>query len=126
MGSDEIVANAVGSSEIAAGAVHGSEIADESIWWRDLGDIWIVSVECNSECTDANLGQVCDFIGSGYVGGKPIAVACRDVKDHSGSSGCGGDNECIAGTLSRGWNLGDLCEDTSGWDVVVTCLRDSS
>ena len=88
-----------------------------------IGTIWVVSVECNSECGEEeafNLGQICASVGSGFL---PFAVDCRDVDDDPPGDPCGGDNKCFARSVSSTDRLSAYCDDTSGWDAQVYCVR---
>jgi hypothetical protein len=84
-----------------------------------IGNIWVVSVECNGECSDSTLAQICARIGSGFL---PFAVDCGNVDNDSGSA-CGGDNRCLARPISTTDPLGDYCDDGGGWDAQVYCVR---
>jgi hypothetical protein len=106
----DLVNNTVTETDLAAGAVGADE----------LDQVVVVSVECNGECTDITLGQVCGFAGADK---RPVFVDCRNVDNDSGSS-CGGDNTCSSFTLDGADSLGSLCSDGSGWDANVYCLDD--
>jgi hypothetical protein len=106
----DLLNNTVTETDLAAGAVGADE----------LDQVVVVSVECNGECTDITLGQVCGFAG---VDKRPVFVDCGNVDNDSGSS-CGGDNTCSSFTLDAADSLGSLCTDGSGWDANVYCLDD--
>jgi len=111
--------DAVTASKIAAGAVGRSEIDDYAILERHLGSIRVVKVECNGECWDSTLWDVC---GSDF---QPIAVSCDGTAEWGGASySCGGDNECKYIYLGWGVSLDSLCDDGNGWDAIVTCMLD--
>jgi hypothetical protein len=81
----------------------------------------VVSVECNGECSDNNLGQLCSLAGTGLT---PIAVDCKDVDDDPGvtcAAGVDSDNECLARTVVSSDSLSSYCDDSSGWDAQVYC-----
>jgi hypothetical protein len=84
-----------------------------------IGNIWVVSVECNGGCSDSTLAQICAKIGSGFL---PFAVDCKDVDDDGGTA-CGGDNVCFARSVSTADPLSSYCDDTSGWDAQVYCVH---
>jgi hypothetical protein len=81
-----------------------------------------VSVECNGECTDNTLGQLCNLAGTGLT---PIAVDCRDVDDDNPgvtcAAGVASDNRCLPRTVSSSDPLSEYCDDSSGWDAQVYC-----
>jgi hypothetical protein len=80
-----------------------------------------VSVECNGNCNDNTLGQICSVAGAGLI---PLAVDCTDVDDDGTGVACpgSGNNRCSALTVSSGQPLSSFCRDTSGWDATVYCV----
>lgn len=80
-----------------------------------------VSVECNGECTDLTLGDVCGFLGTGFT---PISIDCSDVDDDGRTTLCRpGDNFCSRATVNNNAVLSAFCRDTDGWDASVFCAR---
>ena len=110
--------NAVTSSKIPNNAVTNAKIAAGAATRSKLSGIVAVKVECNGNCGDSNLGQICDGASPGW---EPVFVSCKDVKDASGYS-CGGDNKCTNIAMVRGNSLGLFCDDTGGWDAIVYCM----
>ena len=86
------------------------------------GSVRVVSVECNGECSDNTLGQVCSRAGAGFT---PVAVDCANVDDDGAGIRCGGasDNRCSVLTVSPTNSLALYCDDTSGWDANVYCAK---
>lgn len=85
----------------------------------------VVTVECNGNCADNSLGQLCAQAGSGLV---PIAVDCKDVADHPpgfvcAAPGLNTNNRCFVQPLSPNARLSEFCSDTSGWDAQVYCAQ---
>jgi hypothetical protein len=80
-----------------------------------------VAVECNGECGDSTLGQIC---GSGW---RPIAVDCGNVENWPGSDpfvfACGGDNRCRLTSVLSSHALSLYCDDGGGWDANVYCAQ---
>lgn len=144
----EIAAGAVGTSEIAAGAVTNSEIAnlavtyekiaadsvnspriadssvysvdirDGQISWQDLCYPYAIKVECEGECNDLTLGDIC------YGADRVISISCDGTSSFSMGNPwlCGGDNSCGHVELSRTQLLSHFCDDGSGWDALVVCM----
>ena len=87
-------------------------------------NVRVVAVECNGECSDNTLGQLCAPAGSGRT---PIAVDCRDVDDDNPGVTCAAgvpsDNRCSQRFLSPSDPLSEYCADTSGWDAQVYCAQ---
>jgi hypothetical protein len=80
-----------------------------------------VSVECNGNCCDNTLGQLCALAGTGRT---PIAVDCKDVDDDDPidiQCGGNGNNRCSVRTFSTSEPLCNYCSDSSGWDATVFC-----
>jgi hypothetical protein len=120
IGSAHLAANSVGSSEIATGAVGTAEIENGSLRGEDLGTIRVVMVECNGECTDSTLGQICALA----PGSRPIGVTCDEVDPFSPGGTCGGDNQCLTLEVTASSVLEDYCADVGGVDALVFCLDD--
>ena len=120
-----IGANQVGGSESAANAVGTSEILNGGVHAPDLYAIHAVWVDCMGECTDSNLGDLCSHIGSQGNSAQPIAVVCNNVQEWGSPPNCpgGGDNKCVSNTYGAGTNLGEFCDDTSGFDAIIFCLQ---
>jgi len=118
VGASEISGSAVGAGEIASGAVGSSEIADSAVRLRHLSTLTAEVVECNGECTDSNLWDICG------TGRQPYAVTCHDINEQGSGVSCGGDNECHGYWFGGQFSLGSFCEDVSGWDAIVFCLAD--
>ena len=101
------------------------EVAPQ-IFIPGIGTIGVVSVECNGNCGEPgtfNLGQICASFGLGFL---PFAVDCRDVDDDDDEPSefaCGGNNRCFARLVSSTDRLSAYCDDTSGWDAQVYCVR---
>jgi hypothetical protein len=79
-----------------------------------------VAVECNGNCDDSTLGQLCDFLGSGWT---PIAVDCGNVANWSDTWGCGGDNRCRGRSVLPSHLLSLYGNDGGGWDANVYCAK---
>jgi len=84
---------------------------------------YALKIECGGDC--GLLGGTVDDkcilgVGADY---RAMGVACRDVQDNTGYPDvkCDGIATCEAIPLSGSVSLGDICEDTAGWDVVITC-----
>jgi hypothetical protein len=82
---------------------------------------YALKIECNGNCTTlgGSIDDKCiNGVGANY---RAMGISCNDVRDDTGYSNtnCGGTCEAIP--LSGGINVGDICEDTGGWDLVVTC-----
>ncbi len=129
VGQDEIASNSVGSVElrvnsvfanhIASSAVGASELAAASVGAAELKSLRVVAVECNGECADSTLSQIC---GSGY---SVIAVDCDIVEpDDSTAVACGGDNVCERVSFGDFTELAEMCTDGTGFDANVYCIRD--
>jgi hypothetical protein len=84
-----------------------------------------VTVECNGECTDNTLNQLCSLVDPLNPNFTPIAVDCANVQDFGRGVACTGpgDNRCIASPLSPSHLLAEYCDDTDGWDATVYCAR---
>jgi hypothetical protein len=89
---------------------------------RDVGG---VEVECDGECRDSNLGQICqDRVGRTY---RPFAVSCQNVRERPRQERgpqsflCGGDNKCFQVDVNPTDRLDDYCDDINGWDAIVYC-----
>lgn len=122
VGSTDIGSSAVGSSEIASGAVGSSEIATSAVRGAELPTLRIVSVECEGECSDNTLSELCNFNTSGF---EPLAVDCQNVDSDAGfdsACGGGGDNRCSSNTVFGSSPLSNYCDDSSGWDANVYCI----
>lgn len=76
-----------------------------------------VAVECNGNCNDSTLGQIC---GSYWT---PIAVDCSDVQEWSSTYACGGNNRCTSFYVSPSQALSNYCDDVNGTDANVYCLQ---
>lgn len=77
-----------------------------------------VAVECNGNCNDSTLGQIC---GAGWT---PIAVDCQNVQEQAVAFNCGGNNSCSPRFLVRpGDRLSFYCDDINGWDANVYCAN---
>jgi hypothetical protein len=139
VGSAHIAAGAVGGSELASGSVRGPDLVGPSsevtVWHSEL-EIIRLFVECDGECTDSTLGDVCsargqvgpeptDYFAVDY---RPVLVACADIAAFNlalGTSACGGDNICQLRTFSRTSSLAEFCFDTFDvTDAAVSCLHD--
>ena len=87
-------------------------------------NVRVVSVECNGECGDNTLGQLCALSGINRV---PIAVDCKDVDDDNPgvtcAAGVASDNRCLQRAVSSSDPLSSYCDDTSGWDAQVYCAQ---
>jgi hypothetical protein len=79
-----------------------------------------VKVECNGNCSNVNLGQICDKYALNSV---PVAVGCDDTAwpGSGGSSACGGSTCTPWGAVFRSDPLGAYCADGAFNDAVVTC-----
>lgn len=81
-----------------------------------------VKVECNGNCSNITLGQVCDKYRASSV---PVAISCDDTATpgNGSSSACGtGLGRCTPwGTAFRSDPVSAYCADGTGNDVVVTC-----
>lgn len=98
--------------------VKTGHIQNYAVTRSKLGGIVAVRVECNGECTDSTLGQICDGVLAGW---EPLAVSCDATQDASWYN-CGGDNLCNNYAFTRSMRLGDYCADTGGGDAVVFCM----
>jgi hypothetical protein len=86
-------------------------------------DVDAVLVECNSECGDNTIGELCEGVTDNPVA---VAVSCQNVQDGVGSTvqcGGGGDNRCDNIAFNNDTPLDQLCDDSTGWDAIVYCER---
>jgi hypothetical protein len=78
-----------------------------------------VKVECFGNCSQVNLGQICDGF---YQNSEPTSVGCDDTAVGSGSDfTCSGAQCRQYGALVRSDLLSAYCDDGAGYDAVVTC-----
>jgi hypothetical protein len=100
-----------------------NELQQQSI---SPGTVWVISVECNGECSDNTLGELCSrLIGTNFI---PFAVDCQNVDndvppDVNVQCGGAGDNRCLARTVRSSDPLDWYCDDISGWDAQVYCIQ---
>lgn len=119
-GSD-ILSSSIFSSDIAPNTIGETDLAAGSVGADELDPIDVVSVECNGECSDSTLAQVCAVAGSNR---RAIAVDCDSVdSDTAGQVPCGGDNQCFANNVFQSAPLSNFCNDGTGFDAQVYCLQ---
>ncbi len=122
VGSDKIAGNAVSSSNIADDAVVSAKIATGAVRGSELSHIYIVAVQCNGECSDGTLGDVCDASGPGR---EPIGASAPNEFANAVSVACGGDNRCLSyGDLNRSTPLSSVATDDgpTAWEGMVFCV----
>jgi hypothetical protein len=85
----------------------------------------VVSVECNGNCNDSTLGQLCrDLAGRTF---RPFAVDCQNVEEQDRRNQtvvpCGGNNQCSfpQRNVEPQHALSTYCQDIDGWDANVYC-----
>jgi hypothetical protein len=79
-----------------------------------------LAVECNGECTDSTLGQICDVAGAGWI---PVSANSTNAFVTTPPTPCRGDNRCsFFGFLSRDLSLNQVCIDGSARDCRVYCI----
>jgi hypothetical protein len=102
------------------------EDMDEELEQLDLAlpfTVQQVSVECNGNCNDSDLRDVCD------EGWTPIAVDCQNVQEppqvisNPPIISCGGNNLCTRFPVLGVDDLHFYCDDISGWDANVYCAQ---
>lgn len=98
-------------------------VSADSIGANELGSIAWTAVECNGECTDVTLGQVCDTAGTNW---RPFAISTPQYLTYSASQrvDCGGDNDCYLNKpVDRDDPVSDYCQDDGNWDCMVMCIE---
>ena len=106
-----------------AGFYPNPRLAQWSIDTDELKGLQGVLVECNGECDDERLVDICP-----HPTRYPRAVVCNNVRDGYGTPvRCSdrSDGECatLPGMLSVHQTLGLYCDDGGGWDAIVFCLE---
>jgi len=110
--------NVSGQDTNSGTGVKTGHIQNRAVTRSKMAGVFAVRVECNGECSDSTLGQICDGLLAGW---EPIAVSCDSTQDASGYN-CGGDNQCSNYAVTRAMRLGDYCIDTGGGDAIVFCM----
>jgi hypothetical protein len=120
--SASILDGVIGSQHIAAGAVRSAGVVNGAVGASELATIRAVGVECNGDCSDSDLGQVCDKAGAGW---QPLAASSPHDVPNFTTSACGsGDNQCSAlRDVNRSTLLSTVCVDGGGWDCLVLCMQ---
>jgi len=88
----------------------------------------LVKIECGGSynCGLLYATTVCSQAGSAF---RPVSVACADVRDDTGLSNWDCDGSGPASSTCETFSnfasdpLGTLCDDTAGWDIIVTCIN---
>ena len=125
--SDVVCAECVGSTDIENGTIQGEDLDLQSVGFRELSAITAYIVECDGECDDGDLGEVCDSGPAHLPLSRPLAVSCTKPSDSLtlGVDNCGGDNDCTSFlTLNIADPLGQYCADVDGRDAIVYCLHE--
>ena len=113
---DKIAQDSVSGSRIIDSSVTTVDIQDFSIRSRDLDSIYTIKVECDGECSDSTLGDLC------YGDDRPIAISCDGTSSYGSTFNCGGDNTCAKIYMTDSQLLSHFCDDGSGWDALVACM----
>ena len=120
--SDDV--NITGSLTVSSNLGIGGRIdTDGNTMYGQLSCIPI-KVECNGACSNAGSpNKICETFLSDY---KPVSVSCADVRDDVPAEANWDCNGADAGSAACerdffSYDLGYACDDTTGWDVIVTC-----
>ena len=118
VGPGQLIAASVGAAHIASGAVLRDGLGFKAVGRDALESRFAVMVECNGDCSDANLTDICGHYRS------PISVSCARIWSTSLGVSCGDDNTCHPRLFNsgNGVTLESFCRDTNGIDAIVTCI----
>jgi hypothetical protein len=80
------------------------------------------NVECQGNCNQVNLTQVCQAQNFFPPGTTPVTVSCDDTVKLITGDLCGSNGaRCHRTTLNGNLLLAAFCEDRTGGDATVTC-----